>query len=145
MIKEFEQAKTDAVMKLWLDTTIDAQRFIPEKYWLDNYSIVRTRYLPAAKTFIYEEDGIVKGFISIMEGFFIGALFVAKEHQKQGIGFKLITHCKALYPYLELAVYVDNIGAVEFYKLCGFTIQTEQTNEDSGLPEYIMALFGDGS
>ncbi len=43
----------------------------------------------------------------------IGALFVDKEHQKQGIGLKLINYCKKLYSQLELAVYVDNIGAVE--------------------------------
>ena len=49
-----------------------------------------------------------------MEGFFIGALFVDKEYQKQGIGLKLINYCKKLYPQLKLAVYVDNIGAVEF-------------------------------
>ena len=138
MIKEYEQAKIDAVMKIWLDTNINAHYFISEKYWVDNYHVVRERYLPIANTFIYEGDSVVKGFISIMQGFFIGALFVGKEYQKQGIGLKLINYCKELYPKLELAVYVDNIGAVEFYKRCDFVIQGEQANEDSGFKEYIM-------
>ncbi|SHI74245.1 N-acetyltransferase [Propionispora hippei] len=142
MIKEFEQAKMNEVMKIWLDTTINAHYFIPEKYWVDSERIVRERYLPIAKTFIYDEDSIIKGFISIMEGFFIGALFVAKEYQQQGIGLKLINYCKKLYPTLELAVYVDNMGAVEFYKRCGFTIQTEQANEGTGFKEYIMVWNG---
>lgn len=138
MIKELEQAKTDAVMQIWLDATLDAHCFIPEKYWLENYQIVRERYLSAAKTFIYEEDNVLKGFISILEDFFIGALFVAKEHQQQGIGMKLINFCKERYPKLELTVYVENTAAVDFYKQCDFVIQTEQVNEDSGFKEYLM-------
>jgi len=98
MIKEFEQAKTKEIMKIWLDTTINAHYFIPEKYWVDNESVIREKYLPIAKTFIYEEDSTVKGFISIMEGSFIGALFVGKEYQKQGIGLKLINYCKNYIP-----------------------------------------------
>lgn len=58
MIKEFEQVKMNEVMKIWLDATISAHYFIAEKYWVDNERIVRERYLPIAKTFIYEEDSI---------------------------------------------------------------------------------------
>lgn len=142
MIKEFEQTKINEVMRIWSDTTIRSHDFIPEKYWVDNAHVVREQYLPIAKTFIYDEDSIVKGFISIMEGFFIGALFVGKEYQRQGIGLKLINYCKKLYPKLELAVYVDNISAVEFYKRCDFIIQTEQANEDTGFKEYVMVWNG---
>ncbi len=101
MIKEFEQTKTNEVMRIWSDTTIHSHDFIPEKYWVDNAHVVREQYLPIAKTFIYDEDNIVKGFISIMEGFFIGALFVGKAYQRQGIGLKLINYCKKLYPKLR--------------------------------------------
>jgi len=138
MIKEIEQTNIDAVMKIWLADNIDVHYFIPERYWVDNYNVVKEKYLPIAKTFIYEEDSTIKGFISIIEGFFIGALFVAKESQKQGIGLQLINYCKGLYPKLELAAYVDNIGAIKFYKRCDFEIQAEQANEDSGFREYIM-------
>lgn len=47
-----------------------------------------------------------------------------------------------MYPQLKLAVYVDNIGAVTFYKRCDFVIQEEQANEDSGFKEYIMVWNG---
>lgn len=138
MIKKLEQTNIDTVMKIWLAANIDAHYFIPEKYWIDNYDVVKEKYLPIANTFIYEEANIIKGFISIMEGFFIGALFVAKEYQKQGIGLQLINYCQALYPKLELAAYVDNIRAVEFYKRCHFEVQSEQANRDSGFKEYVM-------
>ena len=63
----------------------------------------------------------------------------ATEYQKQKIGSQLIDHCKKLYPRLELAVYVENVGAIKFYERCGFKIQVEQVNDDSGFSEYIMA------
>ncbi|MDD4600816.1 putative N-acetyltransferase YjaB [bioreactor metagenome] len=138
MVKEFEMIKIDEVMKIWLDTNISAHNFIPEEYWANNYNVVKEQYMPIAKTFVCEEDSAIKGFISIIKGSFIGALFVEEGCQGQGIGLELVNHCKALYPKLELAVYVDNIGAVNFYKRCGFEIQVEKVNEDSGFREYAM-------
>lgn len=138
MVKAFDSNKINEIMKIWLDTNINSHNFIPERYWVSNYNVVKHQYIPIAKTFVYEEDSTVQGFISIMEGFYIGALFVAKEYQGKGIGLKLINHCKALYPKLELNVYVDNRRAVSFYKSCGFEIQKEQVNEDSGFKEYTM-------
>ena len=138
MIKEFDKSEINGVMKIWLDTNIIAHDFIPEKYWCDNYKLVRDQYMPIAKTFVYKEDSVIKGFISIIEGSFIGALFIKKECQGQGIGLKFINHCKELYPKLELAVYADNVSAVNFYKRCGFKMKIEQDNEDSGFREYIM-------
>jgi putative acetyltransferase len=138
MIKEFDKSQINEVMKIWLDTNITAHDFIPGKYWCDNYNLVKEQYMPIANTFIYKEDIVIKGFISIIQSSFIGALFIKKEYQGQGIGLKLINHCKALYPKLELAVYVDNVSATNFYKRCGFKMKIEQDNEDSGFREYIM-------
>ena len=138
MIKEFDKSEINEVMKIWLDTNIIAHDFISEKYWCDNYKLVEEQYMPIAKTFVYKEDSVIKGFISIIEDSFIGALFVNKEYQEQGIGLKLINHCKALYSKLELAVYVDNVRTVNFYNRCGFKMKVEQDNEDSGFREYIM-------
>jgi len=75
---------------------------------------------------------------SVINNSFIGALFVQEEYQGQGIGKKLIKHCKSLYPSLELCVYTENKDAVNFYLLCDFIIVKEQLNEDSGFMEYVM-------
>ena len=60
MIKEFEKTEIAAIMKIWLDTNITAHHFIPEKYWVDNYNIVKEQYMPMAKTFVYK-DMIIPG------------------------------------------------------------------------------------
>ena len=44
--------------------------------------------------------------------------------------------------YTHLDVYkrqAQNTGAIGFYQQMGFQVVTEQPNEDSGLPELLMA------
>ncbi len=139
MITEFDGSRINDVMSIWLETTITAHSFIKEQYWQNNYDIVKNEYLPISKTYVYEEDGMIKAFISVIDDSFIGALFVLKKHQGQGIGKNLLDHCKALYAQLELCVYSENEQAVRFYKNNGFTIISEQPNEDSGVMEYTMS------
>ncbi|SKC77177.1 N-acetyltransferase [Maledivibacter halophilus] len=138
MIKEFEKFEIEEIMDIWLKTNIIAHSFIPEKYWIKNYNLVKGEYIPVSTTFVYKEDSIIKGFISIVNNSFIGALFVLEDYEGQGIGQKLLNHCKSLYSSLELAVYIENISSVNFYKHCGFVVKKEQQNEDSGFMEYIM-------
>ncbi|NFA60176.1 N-acetyltransferase [Clostridium sporogenes] len=138
MIKRLEKIEIEEVMDIWLKTNIKTHSFIPKEYWIKNYNIVKEEYFPISKTFICKEENIIKGFISIIDSSFIGALFVLEEYQGQGIGKKLLNHCKSLYSNLELEVYIKNISSVNFYKYCGFTIKEEKKHEDSGFMEYIM-------
>lgn len=139
MIKQLENTEIEEVMNIWLKTNITAHSFIPEKYWIENYNVVKEEYIPISTTFIYKEDNVIKAFISIMNNSFIGALFVLKDYQGKDIGRKLLNYSKSLYSSLELGVYADNISAVNFYKHCGFVVRTEQVNEDSGFMEYTMS------
>jgi putative acetyltransferase len=138
MIKQLENFEMEEVMDIWLKTNITAHSFIPEKYWIDNYNVVKDEYMPNSATFIYKEDNIIKAFISIMNNSFIGALFVLQDYQGNGIGRKLMEYCKSLYSSLGLGVYKENTSAVDVYKHCGFVVTAEQPNEDSGLLEYTM-------
>lgn len=138
MIRLINENDIDAVMDIWLKTNISAHYFIPENYWIGNFHAVKGDFLPKSENYIFTEDDTTKAFISIMEGQFIGALFVSMEYQKQGIGKKLIEHCKNIYDNLGVAVYVDNTKAKQFYENCGFVVKKEQRNRDSGFQEYIM-------
>lgn len=138
MIKPLNCSKIDEVMSIWLKTNITAHPFISEAYWFKNYDVVKDQYMPNAATYIYEEKQVIKGFISIIDQSFVGALFVLDDEQGQGIGKKLLNYCQSLYSSLELGVYKENIKAVHFYKHCGFVKVKEQSNADSGFIEYIM-------
>lgn len=137
-IKKLEKDNVDRVMEIWLDSTVKAHDFIDKSYWLTNYDTVKNDYIPMSETYVYEENNIIKGFISIIEGEFIGALFVDSKSQNKGIGKKLITYVKDNYNNLSLAVYKENENAVNFYINQGFLINKEQINDDSSHIEFIM-------
>ena len=65
MIRTLQQKDIDKIMEIWLESTIKAHDFIPKKYWKDNYNAVKNEYIPISKTYIYEQNGEIKGFISV--------------------------------------------------------------------------------
>ena len=140
MIRQLQNKDIDKIMGIWLESTIYAHKFISKEYWNENYNIVKDVYIPMSKTFIYEDNDDIRGFISIINNDFIGALFVEKNYQSQGIGKSLIDYAKNLYDNLSLAVYKENKKALEFYKKMGFKIISENINEDTNCVEYIMKL-----
>ena len=140
MIRQLQNKDIDKIMEIWLESTIDAHKFISKEYWNENYNIVKDMYIPMSKTFVYEDNDDIRGFISVINNNFIGALFVEKNYQGQGIGKSLIDYAKNLYDNLSLAVYKENEKALEFYKKMGFKIISENINEDTNCVEYIMKL-----
>ena len=140
MIRQLQNKDIDKIMEIWLESTIDAHKFISKESWNENYNIVKDMYIPMSKTFVYEDNDDIRGFISVINNNFIGALFVEKNHQGQGIGKNLIDYAKNLYDNLSLAVYKENEKALEFYKKMEFKIISENINEDTNCVEYIMKL-----
>lgn len=138
MIRELEANDINKVMEIWKYATIEAHNFIDEKYWLGKYNEVKDVYIPMSNTFVYEEDNDIKGFISILNDDFIGALFVDISSQGKGIGSQLIDFAKRRYNKLSLAVYKNNKKAVEFYKSIGFALYEEKIDEDTNEKELIM-------
>ena len=140
-IRKLKECEVDCIMKIWLESTIEAHNFIGKKYWKKNYNIVKDLYIPMAETFVFCDKKGIHGFISIINDGFIGALFVDTKSQGSGIGKSLIEYIKNRYENIKLAVYKDNKKAVEFYKKHGFKIIKEQENEDSGYLEYLMSYY----
>lgn len=138
MIRKLENKDVDKIMTIWKESTIKAHDFIDKQYWEDNYETVKNIYLPMSETFLYVDQDNIKGFISIIENEFIGALFIDVNYQGEGIGSKLMDYVTEKYGKLELAVYKDNERAVKFYKNKGFKVIKEQESEDSNFKEYIM-------
>lgn len=129
-------------MEIWLNATIEAHKFIPEDYWLNNYRVVKETYIPLSEIFVYEDEEGIKGFISICNNDYIGALFVDINYQGKGIGTKLLDFAKNGHENLQLAVYAENKRSLHFYQKSGFLIDYEQINKDSGVKELIMCWPG---
>lgn len=140
MIRKLGDKDTNKIMNIWLNSTIKAHDFIDKNYWENRYNTVENIYIPMSETFVYEEDNCIKGFISIINNEFIGALFVDINEQGVGIGKELINYVINKYKKLNLAVYKENKNSVNFYLNRGFKIIKEQINEDSGYSEYLMEI-----
>jgi len=138
MIRKLNEADIDKVMDIWMKSTIKAHDFISKEYWQNNYNTVKEVYIPMSETFVYKDAQGIKGFISVINNEFIGALFVDIDFQGNGIGKQLIDYAVSKYGKLQLAVYKENKKSVEFYINRGFKIIEEQINDDSKHVEYIM-------
>ena len=138
MIRKLNEADIDKVMDIWMKSTIKAHDFISKEYWQNNYNTVKEVYIPMSETFVYKDVQGIKGFISVINNEFIGALFVDIDFQGNGIGKQLIDYAVSKYGKLQLAVYKENKKSVEFYINRGFKIIEEQINDDSKHVEYIL-------
>ncbi len=120
MIRKMKEEDTTKVMTIWTKGNFYAHPFIERDYWISNYNKVKEEYLKQAETYVYEENEEIKGFISILNNTYIGALFVKKDFLRQGIGKRLLNYCKERKEKLTLQVYEKNVDATLFYLAMGF-------------------------
>lgn len=138
MIRNLKNDDIDIVMELWKDSTIEAQNFIPDSYWLENYDNVKNNYLPNSDTYVYEEDGEIKGFVSLIENIFIGGLFIRVDSQREGIGSVILDFLKERNYKLQLTVYDKNVRAMKFYLKSGFKILNTEIDKKTKEKEHLM-------
>lgn len=136
MIREFQIADTEQVMKLWLAGNEEAHSFVQEEYWRSHFNEVQEALLQA-KVFVYDIDGNIQGFIGMINEYIAG-IFVDKDYRSTGIGTQLLTFVKQKYDTLSLNVYQKNSRAVTFYYREGFSILSEGVDENTGEKEYTM-------
>lgn len=136
MIRKLALEDLEEVMSIWLQTNLETHDFIEANYWRDNFEVVK-EVLPQAEVYVDEEDGKIRGFIGITQGYIAG-IFVSGDYQAQGIGSQLLDKAKTLYPSLTLSVYAKNDRAVSFYLRKGFKIIKEQKDESTNEQEYVM-------
>lgn len=136
MIRKSTPKDLDTIMEIWLCENIAAHNFIPSDYWNSHYDEVKEA-ISAAEVYVYEKDGVVKGFIGLITQYIAG-LFVSQKYQSQGIGSSLLKYVQEKNKKLTLSVYEVNEKAVKFYKKYGFKLQTKLMDEDTNQIEYLM-------
>ena len=127
------------LMEIWLSANLDAHPYIPEQYWKGHYAEVRDYFLPRSELYcaVEKEDGTIIGFIGLVKDYIAG-LFVDRKFRGQKAGTKLISHCQARYPVLELDVFAKNVRAIHFYEKMGFSITEQRKSPDTGEEECRM-------
>lgn len=138
VIRIFRENDLPDIMQIWLDTNIKAHNFILEKYWLDNYAMVKN-LLPQAEIYVYENDNTnqIEGFIGLT-GDYIEGIFVKEAVQSNGIGKQLLNYAKGIRSTMRLSVYQKNTRAISFYQKEHFLIQSENLDDNTNEKEFIM-------
>ena len=89
MIRRATLDDTDKICGLWLEASLRAHNFISEDYWRRMLPGIKRDYLPNSETYVFVDKHQIKGFLSLLDGKHIGALFVAPRYQRAKIGTKL--------------------------------------------------------
>ena len=138
VIRQYDEYDIDALMKIWLDTNIQAHNFISSDYWRSNYDMVR-KILSYAEIYVYQDDSAkqIIGFIGL-NGNYIEGVFVKETMQSKGIGKMLLDYVKNFKTTLTLSVYQKNKKVIRFYLREKFSIQSENVDDNTEEKEFIM-------
>lgn len=138
MIRKYRKDDIEAMLDIWLKASIEAHNFIAPDFWRSQVNNMRNIYIPASENYVYERESEVVGFYSLYENT-LAAIFVSPEKQRAGIGKQLINHAKEQRESLILSVYKENKPSFNFYLSQGFTVVSEQMDENTGHQEYAMS------
>jgi putative acetyltransferase len=130
VIRRADSQDINALVLLWLRSTIKAHPFISESYWLESAAMVKETFLPQARTWVACRAENQQ---------FIGALFIIEEFYGSGLAQELMSVVKNYYSKLLLEVYQQNDRAVAFYRKEGFGVITDTHHPGTGLPTWVMS------
>lgn len=137
MIREFKSSDMNDILDIWLKASIKAHSFVGREFWESKIEVMRKTYIPASDTYVFIENGIIKGFFSL-HGNTLAAMFVSPDFQGKGIGRQLMHKAKSLRNKLNLTVYKENPTSIDFYRKSGFEIIKEKVDEHTGHIEILM-------
>lgn len=139
MIRKYEEKDLAQLLAAWYSASKLAHSFLSEDFFEQERKDIATIYLPKAETWVYELDGVVVGFISLL-GNEVGGIFVAAKAQRHGIGRALMDHAKSIRDVLELDVFKDNLIGRKFYESYGFSEVAEHVHEETGFMQLRLKL-----
>lgn len=139
MIRTFSKGDTEELIEMWYRASLIAHPFLDEAFLAAERREITDYWLPMAETTVYEIDGRVVGFLSLIDNE-VGGIFVDPDHQRRGIGRALMDHARESRPFLELDVFEANTVARRFYDNYGFRQVDRHIHEKTGHPELRLRL-----
>jgi putative acetyltransferase len=131
MIRKYTSNDVEAVIDVWREASVQAHSFLNPEFVVKTQRDLRDIYLQVTETWIYEINGAVVGFISMLNNE-IGGLFVLPHLQGQGIGSALVNFVSSKFSELEVEVFDRNSIGRAFYDRYGFSPIKSYTHDESG-------------
>ncbi len=143
MIRRYRDKDSEALIEIWYTASQVATPFPSEGFLAEEREAIRKSYLPRAETWVFETEGTVAGFITLL-GYEVGAIFVHPKWQRHGVGRALIDHAIDLRSFLYLDVFKENAVGRRFYNRYGFQSEHEHVHAQTGhiqMRFYLTAIF----
>ena len=114
--------------------------FLNDEFYFGELQVpnVARRYADSLEDIRVWDDGVVKGFILVLNGE-VKKLFVEPVLQGQGIGAGLLEYAVKHLGAKTLWALEKNEGAIRFYQRHGFRLTCEKRLED-GTSEYLVRM-----
>lgn len=131
MIRTYKEKDLNQIMDIWYRASTLAHPFLKPDFVTKVKKDMREIYMPNSKTWVYEENNHLKGFISMVENEIAGLFVLPNQHSK-GIGTQLVNFVKKLHHELEVEVFVKNTIGRAFYKKYGFVQLNKFVHDETG-------------
>ncbi len=132
MIRKYDTDDLAELLDVWYDASQIAHPFWTRDLFEQERRDISQEFLPIAETWVFEREGRVVGFISLL-GNEVGGIFVTPTRHGQGIGRALMDHARASRDHLKLEVFEANEIGRAFYDAYGFAVVGERLDEKTGL------------
>lgn len=130
MIRNYKESDLEDVMTIWIEAQNIAHPFLAKGFVNNVKTMMKEKFIPNSKTWVYELDGIITGFIAMMDNE-IGGLFVKPNSQSKGAGTLLVNHVSQYHKKLEVEVFNENKIGKPFYIKQGFKTISEYVHADT--------------
>ncbi len=131
MIRKYQAADCEDLLHVWARASAVAHPFLSQEFLEQERHNIPSVYLPNAETWVWEADGRVVGFLSLL-GNEVGAVFVDPEFHRSGIGRALMERARDLRGELEVEVFEKNPLGRAFYAKLGFQFLRRQIHDPTG-------------
>lgn len=131
MVRKHTEKDLEIIMKIWQKSSTLAHPFLSSTFVEKVESDMRNVYIPGSDTWVYESDGVLVGFISMIDNE-IGGLFVMPEYHSKGLGTRLLDFVAKFNDQLEVEVFEKNEIGRSFYNKKGFNLSKGYIHQQSG-------------
>lgn len=136
-VRQYQPTDLKAVLSSWEAATRLAHEFMTDDFIAQERINVAEIYIPNTDTWVAEIEGLVQGFIALINNE-VGAIFLQPAYHGKGVGKALMDKAQALHGELEVEVFKENLVGRAFYKRYGFEFQAEKFHEPTG--QVVMRL-----
>lgn len=139
MVRPYKDTDLSDLLDVWYSASLLAHPFLDEAFFVRERNNIREIYLPNAETWVFEQEGVVVGFVALI-GNEVGGLFGHADYHGRGIGRALMDHARSIRNVLELVVFEDNKVGRAFYEKYGFRQVGEEVHEATGFMQLRLRL-----